>query len=278
MILLDGTTLAARRASLIAERAAEVRRRRGHAPRLLIVAFGDEHGRVSHVERKVRACAAVGVEALPLVLRPGTDTRAAVLQIQAAVDGESLDGVFVQFPFPAAIDGDALAAAIPVHLDVDIMTPGRVAQFMEHEEALPPVTVTAGLLLLESHGVSVAARRGIVVADELPFSLMFRLALERHGAEMDALVPPDHAELERRVGEAELVVVAAARSGLVPSSALTPGTIAVDVGYFNEDAHGDIDVSGGTDHLAALSPVPGGIGPMTVSALIDRVVLFAEWS
>jgi methylenetetrahydrofolate dehydrogenase (NADP+)/methenyltetrahydrofolate cyclohydrolase len=275
-LFLDGASLASRRTPIIAERSAAVRRRRGHAPALVIVAFADEQGRVPHVDHKLRMCVASGVEATLVVVPPGADTSGAMNRLHEALSEDRFDGAFVQFPFPDAIDGAAFAAAIPVALDVDIMTPVRTARFMNGLDDLAPVTVAAGLLLLEEYGVSIADRRGVVVAEENPFSLMFRAALALEGADMGPIVAPDATDLLQRVHEAELIVVAAASPGIVQSTALSTGAVAIDAGYFNPGGRGDIDVSGGVDHLSAISPVPGGIGPMTVSALIERVVLFAE--
>jgi methylenetetrahydrofolate dehydrogenase (NADP+)/methenyltetrahydrofolate cyclohydrolase len=136
--------------------------------------------------------------------------------------------------------------------------------------------VSAALLLLDDYDVSIDGLSGIVVADDHPFSRMLRAALARRGAHMGSLVDPSATDLDARVRSAELVVVSAASPGLVQSTDIAPGAIAIDVGYFNPGGRGDIDPAGGFDHLAALCPVPGGIGPMTISALLERVVLFAE--
>ena len=274
--VLDGASLARKRAPMIAQRSAAVRDRRGHAPALVIVAFSDSQGRAPHVHHKLRKCADAGVDAVVVTIPPGTHTADAVNRMHEALDGDRCDGVFVQFPFPDGIDGGAFAAAIPVALDVDIMTPVRTAQFMNGLDTLPPVTVSAGLLLLHEYDVSIADRRGVVVADENPFSLMFRAALVLEGADMGPIVAPEATDLVERVHAAELVVVAVASPGAVQSTTLSTGAVAIDAGYFNPGGRGDIDVSGGVDHLSAISPVPGGIGPMTVAALIERVVLFAE--
>jgi methylenetetrahydrofolate dehydrogenase (NADP+) / methenyltetrahydrofolate cyclohydrolase len=274
--VLDGTSLARRREDRIVQRAAAVRRRRGHAPGVFIVAFGDGAGRVPHVERKLRSFAAAGVEAEPLVLPPATATSDAIEQMHGGLRERSFDAVFVQIPFPAEIDGDAFAAAIPEELDVDVMTPARVARFLTGDASLAPVTVSAGLLLLDAYGVAVTGRRGVVVADDTPFARMFAAALAARGASMDPLVAPSDAALVARVNAAGLVVVAAGSPGLVQATDVARGAVAIDVGYFNEGGRGDIDVSGGFEHLAAFAPVPGGIGPMTVSVLIERVVRFAE--
>lgn len=274
--VLDGVSLARRRAPMVAQRSAAVRSRRGHAPALVIVAFSDNRGRVPHVHHKLRKCADAGVDAVVVTIPPGTHTADAVDRMHAALRDSRCDGVFVQFPFPEGIDGGAFAAAIPVALDIDIMTPVRTAQFMNGLDALPPVTVSASLLLLHDYDVSIADRRGVVVADANPFSLMFRAALVLDGADMGPIVAPNATDLVERVHAAELVVVAAASPGAVQSTMLSSGAIAIDAGYFNPGGRGDIDVSAGIDHLSAISPVPGGIGPMTIAALIERVVLFAE--
>ncbi|HEX2166383.1 MAG TPA: tetrahydrofolate dehydrogenase/cyclohydrolase catalytic domain-containing protein [Longimicrobiales bacterium] len=275
-LILDGTALARRRQPLIAARAESVRSRRGRAPSFVIIAFGDEQGHVPHIARKQRMCAEAGLDVTVLIIPPGTDTDAALARMRQVLTEREFDGVFVQVPFPDTMDGDAFVSALPVALDIDIMTAERTARYMNGIDALPPVTVAAALLLLDEYGVSIEGRRGIVVADEHPFSLMLRAALVLRGADMQALVDPADADLYERVGAADLVVVSAAMPGLVQSTTLAPGTVAMDVGYFNPGGRGDIDVTGGIDHLAAICPVPGGIGPMTISALLERVVLFAE--
>lgn len=275
-VILDGTRLAARRAPLIGQRAAAVRERRGHPPRMLLVAFGDEHGRVPHVERKLRAFTGVGVDVAPLILPPGTGTADAIARMDDVIAGTAFDGVFLQFPFPDNIDGDAVSARIPVALDVDVMTPERTECFMVGTDPLPPVTVSAGLLLVDAYDIDIAGLDGVVIADESPFSLMFRAAFERRGARMRELVPPHAAHVRECLRSAQLVIVAAAVPSVITSTDVASGAVAIDVGYFNPGGRGDIDLSAGIDHLGAIAPVPGGIGPMTVSALMERVVRFAE--
>lgn len=275
-LILDGTSLARRRAAAIAGRAAAVRARRGEPPCLLLVAFAEPDGHVPHVQRKLRACADAGVKTELVSLPAGASTDAAIRALHERLGRSRVDGVFLQFPFPAAIDGDSLAASVPSAVDVDIMTPALVTAYLERISPYPPVTVSAALLLLEHYDVEIAGLRGVVVADESPFAVMFREALSRCGARMAPLVPPSARDLDALVSGAGLVVAAAARPGTVTAAMLRQGTVAIDAGYFNPGGRGDIDASGGIGHLAALAPVPGGIGPMTVSALIERVVEFAE--
>jgi methylenetetrahydrofolate dehydrogenase (NADP+) / methenyltetrahydrofolate cyclohydrolase len=274
--ILDGTALARRRATGLAARAGAVTESRGRAPGVLIVAFADGGGRAPFVARKLQACARAGVTATPLILPADVDAPRAIRLMRATLREGRFDGVFVQVPFPEGFDGDALVAAIPVDLDIDVMTVARSERFMNGEADTPPITVSAALLLLDAWAVPIAGRRGIVVAHVSAFAEMFRAALARRGAVLDAIVEPSATGLDERVGGAGLVVVAAATPGLVRSSWLADGAVAIDVGYFNAGGRGDIDTNAGIDHLTAIAPVPGGIGPMTVSALVERVIAFAE--
>lgn len=277
-LILDGTRLARERSAGLAQRAAGVTRERGRQPRLALVAFADASGGAPYVARKVRACTAAGVEAVPLILPAGITTAGARKAIEVFLDDEWCDGVFLEFPFPVGIDGDAVTGVIPESADVDVMTEGRIHRYISDGEGPPPLTVSAVLELLDGYGVDVADLEGILVAETSPFTLMLGEALSRRGVRMRAILPPDSSDLDGRIAEARLVVAAAAKPGIVRSGTLAQGTIAMDAGYFNAGGNGDIAVSDGIAHLAAIAPVPGGVGPMTVSVLVERVIEFAERS
>lgn len=275
MRVLDGTSLARERQPALAEQAQTVLQQRGRPPALLLLAFGDD-GHAPHVNRKLAAAAAVGVRVVPLILPTASTTDDALAALARTIEQTTPDAVFLQVPFPPHIDEETLARAIPPGLDVDVMNPEQVRRFNEQADLLPPVTVTAGLQLLDAGGIGIEGVRGIVVADPNPFAEMFREALTRRGANMAPLVSPTAQDLHMRVAEAGLVVVAAASPGVVRSADLAPGCIVIDVGYFNPGGRGDIDTRSGIAHLGAIAPVPGGIGPMTISALLERTIQFAS--
>jgi methylenetetrahydrofolate dehydrogenase (NADP+)/methenyltetrahydrofolate cyclohydrolase len=275
-ILLDGARLARARNDDLARRAAAVRARRGIPPRLALIAFADQHGQAPFAARKLRAGADAGVDIAPLVLPAGITTIAAADAMAKHLEAGGFDGVFVEFPFPDGVDGEALTVLIPEEADVDVMTAARIERYLAGGDDLPPVTISAALGLLDGYGVEVDGVRGVVVADPGPFALTFRAALARRGVALPPVVDPAAPDLESWLDDAELVVVAAGRPGLVSTGHLAPGAVAIDVGYFNPGGRGDIDTAAGTTHLAAIATVPGGIGPMTISALIERLIVFAE--
>ena len=275
-VVPDGRALAREREGPLRARALRVGRSRGRPPRLLLVAFGGPGGGAPFLEGKRRACRACGVEPVLLVLDPGAGTADVCRELLDAMAREDPDGVFVQFPFPRGVDGEAVAALIPPERDVDVMSPAAMARYLAGAGAAPPVTAAAVLALLDHAGVALEGRAGVVVGDPIPYHELFREALARRGAAMEPVVSPDAPEVEEILGRSDLVVVSAARAGWIPTSWFARGAVVVDAGYFNPGGRGDVDTTPGVDHLAVLVPVPGGVGPMTVSALVEAVIQAAE--
>jgi methylenetetrahydrofolate dehydrogenase (NADP+)/methenyltetrahydrofolate cyclohydrolase len=241
MILLDGDHLVGQRLPGLRSRAAAVATVRGRPPALALLAFADDDGRdAPHVNRKVRACRDVGVDLVPVMVARQAGTPGA-LKAMAKFQPERFDGVFLQFPFPAHVDDDALANAIPEILDIDVMSPGRIARYLASRDEDPPVTVAAGIALLDAYDVDSRDLPGLVIADPSPFATMFREALVRRGANMHPNVAPDSLATTQVLADVRLVVVAAATPGVVSSNHLSPATVAIDVGYYNAGGRGDIE-------------------------------------
>jgi methylenetetrahydrofolate dehydrogenase (NADP+) / methenyltetrahydrofolate cyclohydrolase len=276
-VILDGTALAARRRSAITARAADVLLRRGQPPTLLIVAFEDEERRVPHVAKKVRESRDLGIHTVLLAVAPDESTDDVLTAMRRATAEHEPDAVFVQVPIPDELDSAAIISGIPHSRDVDVMTPGRVARYLESATEFPPVTVEAAMTLLDAYDVETVGRRGVMVAAGSPFAHTFREALIRRGARAVDLLDPSDARLDQRTARADLIVAAAGVPSLLQSASLSPRTVALDIGYFNAGGRGDIELNG-IEHLDAIMPVPGGVGPMTVSVLLERVVQFAEAS
>lgn len=274
-LILDGRLLAERRLPALRDRARRVHDLYGTPPRLLLMAFAEPDGRAPWVSRKLRAGAAAGVDVQLLVLPAGTETRGATAALERAVADSRPDSILLQVPFPPGIDLDVLVAVVPPEADVDVMRPERCRAFMAGRLDRPPATVAAVLTLLEDGRVDVRGRAGVVIGEEMPFTAMLREALARSGARV-VIVPPGSGELQERLAHAILVVTSVNRVGAVRSTDLAPGAVVIDGGYFNPGGLGDIDVTGGVDHLEALGPVPGGVGPMTVSMLLEGVIVAAE--
>jgi methylenetetrahydrofolate dehydrogenase (NADP+) / methenyltetrahydrofolate cyclohydrolase len=275
VILLDGLKLAAARAGGLHARASQVTRARGRAPTLVLIAFGRD-GAAPWLNRKLSACAAAGVHTVPLIIPPRIRPADAAAMMGETLRRADADAVFLQFPFPSDFDERPLIDMIPDNLDVDVMTPSCVQEYFANVSALPPVTVTAAIEMFSAYDVVLRDRPGIVVADDSPFASMFAKALSRAGAKMSPLVSPRAPDLVEQLRGAQLVIAAAGRPKLINAADIGHGAAVIDAGYFNPRGIGDIDATSGVGHLDAYGPVPGGIGPMTVSALIERSIRFSE--
>jgi methylenetetrahydrofolate dehydrogenase (NADP+) / methenyltetrahydrofolate cyclohydrolase len=273
--ILDGAALAAARAPLLAEHGARIEARNGRPATLLLVAFAGPDGRAPWVRGKLNACAAAHVRVHPLVVSGDADTASALAAMSQAIRAEQPDAVFVQTPCPASIDEAALSDAIPLDADVDVMSADGIARFMNTPDAEPPLTIAAALMLLDHHGVTLRDTGAVVVSQDSAFARMLVESLRRRGAVEAHTVDAGDGSLRQQVGDADVVVAAAGMPGVIRADLLRPGAVAVDLGYFNPGGRGDIDTSYGTGHLSALMPVPGGVGPMTVSALVERTLRFA---
>jgi methylenetetrahydrofolate dehydrogenase (NADP+)/methenyltetrahydrofolate cyclohydrolase len=274
--ILDGSALAARRLPGLRARVQALVAARGREPLLGILGFADASGKVPHVAPKLRAAESCGIAVELATLPPGVTLDETSFAVEALRAMPGLDGLFVQFPYPDPSWAATVEALIPSALDVDVMAPAEVERYFADPTVLPPVTVSAALALMDDARLALAGRAGVVVAEPSPFAEMFRLAFTRRGVQMSELVPPSGAHDDARVRQAALVIVAAGSPGCVDAASLAEGAIAIDVGYFNPGARGDIANATTARHLDAVVPVPGGIGPMTISALLERVILFAE--
>ena len=275
LLILDGRVLARTRAIKLRRRAQAVTSVRGTCPRLLLLAFQGPGGRVPWVSKKIRACDAAGIQIDLLVLDGEADTVKACTALERALERTDPDGVFLQIPFPSGVDGNALISVIPPLCDVDTVSPQAMTEYLSGRTGRPPLTVAAGLALLEAYGLRFGGHPGVVVGDLTPFNRMFARALEGRGARTE-VVSPAATDLSDYLSAASLVVTSAAQPGVVRSTSLAGGAVAVDGGYYNPGGQGDFDISGGVEHLRALAPVPGGIGPMTVSMLVEAVIDRAE--
>jgi methylenetetrahydrofolate dehydrogenase (NADP+) / methenyltetrahydrofolate cyclohydrolase len=275
-LLLDGVRLADERLPALARRAAAVLERRGRPASLLLVAAETRPGHAPHVERKRRACARAGIAIRTVLLPAGSTTRDLRAALQQGAEDDAIDGIFLQFPLAAGMDGDAAAAVIPAGKDIDLANPAMFERFVDDAAVAPPLTPGALLELLDHYGIEPGQSHAVIVAEPGPLARAFRVVLDRRGAHGPAPLAPGDPDLDAHLRHADMVVVATARPGTIRSDRIPAGATAIDAGYFNPGGRGDIDTTGGTAHLEAFAPVPGGIGPMTVSVLLEAVISRAE--
>ena len=286
-IVLDGVATATAVKEELRERIAALKAR-GIRPGLGTLLVGEDPGSLSYVAGKHRDCAEVGIESIRLDL-PAT---ASTLEIEAAIaslnENPEVTGYIIQLPLPKGIDENAMLELMDPDKDADGLHPtnlGRLVLGVGGEITSPLPCTPAGIVeMLQRYDVPISGRHVVVVGRGLTVGRPLGLLLTRKG--LDATVTLTHsrtAELESYVRRADILVAAVGVAGLIQPEWVKPGAAVLDVGItrvVNEETGkarlvGDVD-PGVAEVAGHLSPVPGGVGPMTRAMLLKNVVDAAE--
>jgi methylenetetrahydrofolate dehydrogenase (NADP+)/methenyltetrahydrofolate cyclohydrolase len=274
-IRLDGRQLAAeieaRLHATIAARQSSI----GRPPGLAVLRVGDDPASGVYVANKEKACARVGITSLGEHLSAGAGPAAVLAAVQRLNADPSCDGILLQLPLPAGLEEGPLLAAIDPEKDADGLHTLNLGRLLKGEPGPRSCTPAGVMALLARHGVALAGRRAVVVGRSIlvgkPMALMLQAA--------DATVSVAHsrtADLAGLCRQADVLVVAAGRAGIIGAEHVRPGAVVVDVGIHRRPEGGlcgDVRSAEVEPIAAALTPVPGGVGPMTVTMLLVNTVV-----
>ena len=280
---IDGRRIAAQIRAEVAAAAAEMKAA-GVEPGLAVVLVGDNPASVSYVTAKERACAECGIRSFPVRL-PATAAQAELLAEIERLDADrAVDGILVQLPLPKGIDEQAVIRAIAPEKDVDGFHPVSLGRLVLGLDTFVPCTPAGILELLRRSGVDPAGKHAVVVGRSNIVGKPVALLLARKGAGADATVTTCHTgtrDLGSFTRSADILVVAAGRPGTVTADMVKPGAVVVDVGVNRiPDASkkagfrlvGDVDYAGVAPVASLVTPVPGGVGPMTIAMLMRNTL------
>jgi methylenetetrahydrofolate dehydrogenase (NADP+)/methenyltetrahydrofolate cyclohydrolase len=253
----------------------------GIVPRLGIVLVGDFAPSEIYVRSKERAGARLGIEVLTTRLSAMTSFAALSRVISALNNDETVHGLIVQMPLPGHLDEAAALELIRPDKDVDGLTPTSLGRLMAGEPGFLPATPAGIVELLSRRGFETAGRHVVIVGRSRLVGKPLANLLLLKGSRGDATVTVCHSRTPSLVEvclSADILVVAAGRAGLVTSEMVRPGAVVVDVGTnrTEDGLVGDVDFATVSRRAAALTPVPGGVGPMTVVMLLANTVRAAE--
>jgi methylenetetrahydrofolate dehydrogenase (NADP+) / methenyltetrahydrofolate cyclohydrolase len=275
--IIDGKAISE---TVLAEVAQRVRacEGRGVKPTLAVVLVGEDPASQIYVRNKEKRADEVGIAARDHRL-PADTTTDALLGLVRDLNGDrGVDGILVQLPLPKAIDSDAVLFAIDPAKDVDGFHPDNLGRLVIGEPRFVACTPAGCLRLLDETHVKLDGKQALVIGrSTIVGKPMAHLLLQRN-----ATVTIAHsrtADLAAEVRRADVVVAAVGRAKLVQGAWLKPGAVVIDVGM-NRDEHGklcgDVDFDSAKEVASAITPVPGGVGPMTIAQLLHNVVTSAE--
>ena len=282
-LLLDGRALAATiEDSLRAEveTFADMFKRR---PRLVVVLVGDMAASASYVKSKAAAAARVGIDAEVVRVAATTDTASLVALVQSLARDEHgpADGILVQLPLPEHVDTLAVLDAVPPDRDVDGFHPENAGLLSQGRPRFVPCTAAGVQRMLIDAGIETAGRHAVIIGRSDIVGKPLALLLAAKGTGGDATVTLCHsrsADLPAITRSADILVAAVGRPGLVTADMVRPGAAVIDVGINRVDGRlvGDVDFESVRKVAGWISPVPGGVGPLTVAMLISNTLLAAE--
>ncbi|MFD8304688.1 bifunctional 5,10-methylenetetrahydrofolate dehydrogenase/5,10-methenyltetrahydrofolate cyclohydrolase [Streptomyces sp. NPDC059690] len=268
--LMEGTALARRIVEDTAKRAADLTGRTGAAPCLATVLVGEDPASVTYVRMKQNRCRKAGIESRHVALPATASTEELVATLRALSDDPAVHGILLQHPVGEHIDERAAFEAIAPEKDVDGVT---FASFATMSFGLPGfVSCTPGgiMRLLDEYDVDPAGRRAVVVGRSAILGKPVGMLLLAR----DATVTYCHSrtrELSAVIREADIVVAAVGRPRLIRGEDIKPGAVVVDAGY-NAGNVGDVDFDSAAERASLITPVPGGVGPMTIATLLEQTV------
>jgi methylenetetrahydrofolate dehydrogenase (NADP+)/methenyltetrahydrofolate cyclohydrolase len=275
--IIDGNALAREaRAALRIE--VEALSAAGRRPGLAVVLAGDDPASRVYVRNKARACEETGVLSRQIDLPADVAEAALLEQVERLNADPEIHGILVQLPLPRAVSSERVVKAIAPEKDVDGFHPCNMGLLAAGRPRFVPCTPKAVMAILDREGVALEGKRAVVVGRSNIVGKPVALLLLQRGATV-TVCHSKTVDLEEATRQADVLVVAAGRPNLVTGRAVKSGAVVVDVGINRlPDGRlvGDVDARSVTGVAARLTPVPGGVGPMTITMLIANTVLAAR--
>lgn len=274
-MIISGKELSLKMKAAMAEEVKTFPEKYGRVPHLAVILVGDNPASVSYVTGKAKASAEVGIQN-STIRREATISEEELLALIAELNAdEGVDGILVQLPLPKHISEEKVIAAIDVKKDVDGFHPSNVAALWQKQPCTLPCTPKGIIRMLQTAGVEIAGKEAVVIGR----SNIVGLPVSKLLLDQNATVTIAHsrtknlAEVTRR---AEILVVAIGRAKFVTEDMVSEGAVVIDVGV-NHDPEtgklcGDVDFAAIEGKASVITPVPGGVGPMTITCLMENTI------
>ncbi|OCS85476.1 bifunctional methylenetetrahydrofolate dehydrogenase/methenyltetrahydrofolate cyclohydrolase FolD [Caryophanon latum] len=275
--IINGKEIGQQIRESIAQRV-ETLKQNGLTPGLAVVLVGDNPASKTYVANKQKSCEAIGMFSELVKLDAATTQEELVAEIEKLNGRDDIHGILVQLPLPKQIDEDAIIAAIDPAKDVDGFSPVSVGKMMLGQETYLPCTPFGVMKLLEYTGIDVAGKHAVIVGrSHIVGKPMGQLLLQK-----DATVTYTHSktnDLPSYTKQADIIIAAVGRPNFITAEHVKEGAVVIDVGINRDENNklvGDVDFASVDGIASHITPVPGGVGPMTITMLLYNTVQAAE--
>lgn len=284
--IIDGKQIAKDVQARVKVAVAEMKAKHGYVPGLATVLVGDDTASSTYVRMKRRTCERLGIRSMGHRL-PGSASQDEVVSLVRSLNADPLvNGILVQLPLPKHIDEEVVLGSIDLGKDVDGFHPvniGRLAM-KGREPLFVPCTPYGCMVLLESAGVEISGAEAVVVGRSNIVGLPMAMLLQKANATV-TVCHSRTGDLREHLQRADIVIAAIGRAEMITGDMLKPGAAVIDVGINRKDdlsrkrgyrLVGDVDYDSAVGVAGAITPVPGGVGPMTIAMLMRNTLRAAE--
>ncbi|MHA7128039.1 bifunctional methylenetetrahydrofolate dehydrogenase/methenyltetrahydrofolate cyclohydrolase FolD [Algoriphagus namhaensis] len=288
MILIDGKKTSGEIKEEIKTRVSEIKAEGGKTPHLAAILVGNDGASQTYVGAKVKACEYVGFESTLVRLEENVSEEDLLRKVEEINEDPDIDGLIVQLPLPKHISVEKVTNKIKPEKDVDGFTPANVGRMALNWPAYVAATPYGIVELLKRYEIETSGKHCVVIGRSHIVGSPMSILMARNGYPGNATVTLTHSRtknLEEIAKSADILIVALGKPEFVTADMVKPGAVVIDVGIHRiEDASkksgfrliGDVKFDEVADKASAITPVPGGVGPMTIAALLYNTLLSAE--
>ena len=282
--IIDGKEIAAKVHEEVAVGVEDFKEKHGTIPGLTVVLVGDDPASHSYVKGKERACEKVGI-ATETIIRDSSITQEELLGIVESLNSDpAVNGILIQLPLPKHLDEDAVIHAIDPMKDVDGLHPENAGLLMLGQRRFAPATPLGVQRMLVEQNVDMNGARVVIVGRSKLVGMPLTALLLQKGIGANSTVTVCHTGTKDMAAEtrrADVLIAAAGFPGAVTADMVKPGAVVIDVGVTRVDDStrkrgyrltGDVEFEGASEFASAITPVPGGVGPMTIAMLLVNVL------
>ncbi len=273
MVLIDGKKVSGQIRNHLAEEVQELKKKTGKTPGLATVLVGDDPASAVYVRNKNKICGELGFQSFEQKLSADTSEEQLLQLVGELNSNKDIHGILVQLPLPDQIDSEKILQAIDPKKDVDGFHPVNVGKLVVGNALLTPCTPTGIIALLDHYDIEISGKHAVIIGrSNIVGKPVSMLLLQRN-----ATITICHSRtqnLEKVTRSADIIVAAVGRANFVTEEMVSEGTVVIDVGINRVDGKltGDVDFEPVSKKVSHITPVPGGVGPMTIALLMENTL------